>query len=209
VPPGKRFRAGNSTFEETDMNEPLPDAGTIRKLWIGETDAYRDHLLRLDLDSRNRRFSGAVSDEFIARHAATATEIGVVVHGFFVDGTLRGAAELRRLGSLFVREAEAAFSVEQPWQSHGVGTVLLERTLLSARNRGIDTLHMHCIADNRRMQLLARKFDADLTFDFGSVVGEVDAARSTPLSFMREALADADGVAHAILDAQARLFGTA
>jgi GNAT superfamily N-acetyltransferase len=197
------------TFEETDMNDPLPDGGTIRKLWIGETDAYRDHLLRLDLDSRNRRFSGAVSDEFIARHAATATEIGVVVHGFFVDGTLRGAAELRRLGSLFVREAEAAFSVEQPWQSQGVGTVLLERTLLSARNRGIDTLHMHCIADNRRMQLLARKFDANLTFDFGSVVGEVDAARSTPLSFMREALADADGVAHAILDAQARLFGPA
>jgi len=191
------------------MNEPLPDGGTIRKLWVGETDAYREHLLRLDGDSRNRRFSGAVSDDFIARHAATANEIGVVVHGFFIDGTLRGAAELRRLGSLFVREAEAAFSVEQHWQSQGVGTVLLERTLLSARNRGIDTLHMHCIADNRRMQQLARKFDADLTFDFGSVVGEVDAARSTPLSLMREALADADGVANAILDAQSRLFGTA
>ncbi len=191
------------------MYEHLPGGGTIRKLWIAETEAYRDHLLRLDLESRNRRFSGAVSDDFIARHAATANEIGVVVHGFFIDGILRGAAELRRLGSLFVREAEAAFSVEQPWQSQGVGTVLLERTLLSARNRGIDTLHMHCIADNRRMQQLARKFDADLTFDFGSVVGEVDAARSTPLSLMREAFADADGVANAILDAQARLFGTA
>ena len=36
---------------------------------------------------------------------------------------------------------------------------------------------MHCLADNRRMQQLARKFEADLKFDFGSVVGEVDAAR--------------------------------
>ena len=128
------------------MNELLPDGGTIRKLWIGETDAYRDHLLRLDRESRHRRFSGAVSDEFIARHAATVNEIGVVVHGFFVDGVLRGAAELRHEGSLFSHEAEAAFSIEQPWQSHGVGTELLERTLLTARNRGIKSLHMNCLA---------------------------------------------------------------
>ena len=77
------------------MYEPLPDGGMIRKLWISETDAYRDHLLRLDPESRRRRFSGAVSDEFIANHASSATGLSVVVHGFFVDGILRGAAELR------------------------------------------------------------------------------------------------------------------
>ena len=188
------------------MHDPLPDGGAIRKLWIGETDAYRDHLLRLDPDSRHRRFSGTVSDEFIARHAATASDIGVVVHGFFVDGVLRGAAEFRRTGSVFTREAEAAFSIEQPWQSHGVGTELLRRTLLSARNRGIKALHMHCLADNLRMQQLARKFEANLSFDFGSVVGEVDAPRSTPLSLMREAMADAHGVTAAILEVQSRLL---
>jgi GNAT superfamily N-acetyltransferase len=188
------------------MHEPLPDGGVIRKLWIGETDAYRDHLLRLDHESRYRRFSGAVSDEFIARHAATANEIGVVVHGFFIDGVLRGAAELRPIGPLFEHEAEAAFSIEQPWQSHGVGTELLERTLLSARNRGITSLHMICLADNQRMQQLARKFEADLKFDFGSVVGEVDPPRFTPLSLMREVMADNHGIATALLDVQWRLF---
>ena len=75
------------------MDEPLPDGGVVRKLWIGETDAYRDHLLRLDRESRNRRFSGAVSDDFITRHAASANGLGVVVHGFFVDRVVRGAAE--------------------------------------------------------------------------------------------------------------------
>lgn len=188
------------------MHEPLPDGGVIRKLWSGETDAYRDHLLRLDRESRYRRFSGTVSDEFIARHAATANEIGVVVHGFFVDRVLRGAAELRRNGSVFAHEAEAAFSIEQPWQSHGVGTELLERTLLSARNRGITSLQMNCLANNQRMQQLARKFEAGLSFDFGSVVGEVDPPRSTALSLMREAMADNYGVATAILEAQSRLF---
>jgi len=191
------------------MHEPLPDSGVIRKLWIGETDAYRDHLLRLDHESRRRRFSGAVSDEFIARHAATADEVGVVVHGFFVDGILRGAAELRPVGPLFAHEAEAAFSIEQPWQSLGVGTVLLRRTLLSARNRGIKSLRMYCLADNQRMQQLARKFDAELSFDFGSVVGEVDPPRSTALSLLREMVADAHGVATTVLDAQQRLFETA
>ena len=191
------------------MQELLPDGGAVRKLWVGETDAYRDHLLRLDQDSRRRRFSGGVTDEFIARHAATTQDIGVVVHGFFVDGVLRGAAELRPFGSPFARAGEAAFSIEQPWQSQGVGSVLLERTLLSARNRGIKSLHMLCLSDNRRMQQLARKFEADLTFDFGGVVGAVDPPRSTPLSLMREAMADAHSVTASILDAQSRLFGVA
>lgn len=191
------------------MHEPLPDGGLVRKLWLGETAVYRDHLLRLDPDSRHRRFSGAVSDEVIARHAATADDVAVVVHGFFVDGVLRGAAELRHIGGMFSRRAEAAFSIEQPWQSHGVGSALLERTLLSARNRGAKSLAMHCLADNRRMQQLARKFEADLRFDFGSVVGEVDPPRYTALSLMREAVADAHGIVGALLDSQARLFSKA
>jgi len=135
------------------------------------------------------------------------TQRGVVLHGFFVDGVLRGAAELRSVGSFFARAGEAAFSIEQPWQSHGVGTVLLERTLLSARNRGMKSLQMHCLVDNSRMQQLARKFEADLKFDFGSVVGEVDSPHYTPLSLMREAVADAHGVTTAWLDAQSCLFG--
>ncbi len=200
---------GGKKVRRLHMNELLPDGGTIRKLWPGETDAYRDHLLRLDHESRHRRFSGAVADEVIARHAATANGLGVVVYGFFVDGVLRGAAELRQSGSLFAHEAEAAFSIEQPWQSHGVGTGLLERTLLSARNRGIKSLRMDCLAENRRMQQLARKFDAEFSFDFGSVVGEVDPPRSTALSLLREVMADTHAIASRVFEVQARLFGPA
>jgi hypothetical protein len=55
------------------------------------------------------------------------------------------------------------------------------------------------------MQQLARKFDADLKFDFGSVVGEVDASRLTPLSLLREWTEDGWGIVNAMLDAQSRL----
>ena len=96
--------------------------------------------------------------------------------------------------------------MEKPWQSHGVGSALLERTLLAARNRGITHIHMTCLADNVRMRQLADKFEAELSFDFGSVVGEVTAPRPTPLSLLREMIADGYGFATAIFDVQSRLL---
>jgi GNAT superfamily N-acetyltransferase len=188
------------------MSDMLPSGGLIRKLWIGESDLYRDHLLRLDPASRRNRFAGAVSDEFVRDYTDISFGIDALIHGFFIEGALRGAAELRPIGAPIAREAEAAFSIEKPWQSHGVGSMLLERTLLAARNRGLKFLHMTCLADNKRMQQLARKYDAELSFDFASVVGEVAAPRPTPLSLMREILADGHGFATAIFDVQSRLL---
>jgi GNAT superfamily N-acetyltransferase len=188
------------------MQEPLAAGGVIRKLWLGEAQKYRDHLLRLDGDSRRSRFAGAVADAFIRNYVDVSFGLDNVIHGYFVDGVLRGAAELRSLGTDFAREAEAAFSIEKPWQSLGVGSALLSRTLLVARNRGIKLLHMACLAENRRMQQLARKFDAELTFDFGSVVGEVEAPHATPLSMVKEIIADGHGFATAMLDVQSRLL---
>src|SRR5215207_8880490 len=197
---------GRTTSGALGMQDPLADAGVIRKLWIGEAAHYRDHLLRLDQDSRHSRFGGGVSDEFICNYVNTTFGLGSVVHGYFAEGTLRGAAELRPLGRAFAREAEAALSIEADWQSHGVGSALLDRTLLVARNRGIKTLHMACLANNRRMQELARKFTAELSFDFGGVVGEVAAPRPTPLSVLREVVADNYGFATAVLDVHSRML---
>src|SRR6187397_811338 len=154
------------------MHEPLTD-GVIRKMWIDRAGPYRDHLLRLDKDSRRNRFGGAVSDEFIENYIELSLGLDAVIHGFFVDGILRGVAELRPLGNGFAEEAEAAFSIETQWQSNGVGTALL-----------------------------ARKFEADLKFDFGSVIGEVEAAYPTPISMWRELVADTHGFATAMLDVQ-------
>jgi GNAT superfamily N-acetyltransferase len=192
--------------QEPLMRDMLADGGVIRKVWIGENQKYADHLLRLDAESRANRFGGAVSDEFITKYVGTIGSLDAVIHGFFVDGIMRGAAELRPLGPKLPDEAEAAFSIEQPWQSHGVGSALLDRTLLAARNRSIKLLHMSCLAHNKRMQQLARKFDAELSFDFGSVVGELEAPHPTPISMMREFLADGHGFATAALDAQSRFL---
>ena len=101
------------------MHEVFVKDGLVRKLSSVETDAYRDHLLRLDPESCHSRFGAAIADDIIRTYAATAPGSDVIVHGFFVDGVLRGAADLRIFGSFYRREAEAAFSIEKPWQSHG------------------------------------------------------------------------------------------
>jgi len=188
------------------MQDVLPEGGVIRKMWIGETAKYRDHILRLDPESRHSRFAGGVSDEFVSKYVDLSVALDAVVHGFFIGGAMRGAAELRPLGIGFPRQAEAAISVEKAWQSHGVGSALLRHTLLAARNRGFRLLHMACLAENRRMQQLARKFDAELSFDFGNVIGEVESSRPTPLSLMRELMADGHGFATAMLDLQSRML---
>jgi GNAT superfamily N-acetyltransferase len=188
------------------MHEVFVEGGLIRKLWSVETDAYRDHLLRLDAESRRNRFGGAIPDDMIRNYAATSRGSDVILHGYFVDGVLRGVADLRILGPIYRREAEAAFSIEKPWQSHGIGSALLERSLLAARNRGIKHLHVCCLSGNQRMQQLARKFEAELSFDFGTVVGKVENPLPTPLSVIQELVVDGHSFAAAYVDFQSRLM---
>ena len=80
------------------MQESLADGGVIRKLWIGEADPLPRSSAASRPDSRHSRFGGGVSDDFIRNYVDTTFGLGSVVHGFFADGVLRGAAELRPAG---------------------------------------------------------------------------------------------------------------
>jgi GNAT superfamily N-acetyltransferase len=188
------------------MHQVFIEGGLIRKLWSGETHAYRDHLLRLDAESRRNRFSGTIADEAIRSFATTARGRDVVVHGFFVDGVLRGAADLHIVRPLDLQEAEAAFSIEKPWQSQGVGSALLERTLLCARNRGVKHVQVSCLPQNKRMQQIARKFEAEFTFDYDTVIGTMENPHPTPLSLMQEMAVDGHSFAAAYVNFQSRLL---
>jgi GNAT superfamily N-acetyltransferase len=191
------------------MSEINGGEGIIRRLWPTETDKFRDHLLRLDPESRRMRFAHSVSDAFIAEYAGRMGAFGSLVYGHLVDGTVRGAAELRRLGDAWGEEAEAAFSVERPYQDHGVGTDLMGRVVRAARNRNIKRLYMSCLAENARMQAIARKHEAALRFEYGEVVGEILPAHPDYFSLAAEAAEDRVGFIIAVLDLQTRLVRAA
>lgn len=178
----------------------------IRKLWPAEIGKYRDHLLRLDAENRRMRFGMNADNAFISDYARRVNDMKSVVYGCFVDDELRAAAELRPFGASLQDEAEAAFSVERDWQGLGFGTALMGRVIRTARNRGIRRLYVNCLAENRKMQRIARKYDAELRFEEGEVLGELLPAAPSYLSIWRETLENEHGFVMAVLDLQRRFL---
>ncbi|WP_425088943.1 GNAT family N-acetyltransferase [Stappia sp.] len=171
-----------------------PEAGStgyFRKLTFADQTRFRDHLLRLDPGARRARFAMPASDAFLRCYAETSFSLDAVLHGYVIDGHLRAVAELRPCGD--IRTAEAAFSVEDICRQAGVGTRLMELTLIAARNRGCHRIYMNCLATNRAMQQLARKFTKDLTFEMGDIVGRIDPRSASPFSHLREQTSDVFG----------------
>ena len=192
------------TSTETSIESSLKE-GTIRKLWLTETGPFRDHLLRLDKESRRLRFAHGVSDSFIEDYASRMNDMGSIVFGYVVDNEVRGAAELRKLGDTWGREAEAAFSVEPAFQEKGLGSLLMGRVIQAARNRGLQLLYMSCLAENAKMQSIAKKHEALLKFEYGEVIGEIVPDTPNYFSIIAEAMEDRVGYLMAVLDLQARL----
>ena len=185
---------------------PAIRTGYIRKLWPSDEPAFRDHLLRLDSESRHDRFAMGVSDEFIRNYAERCFRLDGSIFGYFVEGELRGAGELRLIGNDH-RVAEAAFSVEHDWRRQGVGRELMTRIVRSARNARVETLYMSCLATNRAMQNLARHFKAELKFETDEVTGKLVGRRApTPITQMEEIVEDAASFATAMVDLQRRTW---
>jgi GNAT superfamily N-acetyltransferase len=190
----------------TDQHTP---PGDIRKLWPSEWPKFRDHLLRLDKVSRRMRFAHGVSDAFIEDYAARMAHMGGIVYGYFEGSELRAAAELKKLGDTWGREAEAAFSVEQPLQEHGIGTELMGRVIRAARNRGVQHLCISCLAENGKMRAIAAHFGADLRFEYGDIVGEIIPEGPNYFSLLAEAVEDRFGYMMAVLDLHNRVLKAA
>lgn len=192
------------------MSDQKPDwGGSIRKLWPTETGKFRDHLLRLDKECRRLRFAHAVSDRFVEDYADRLFDMGSIVFACFEKDEIIGTAELRKLGNVWGRDAEAAFSVERPYQHKGMGTELMGRVIVSARNRGVRRLYMSCLSENTSMQAIARKYEASLQFEYGDVIGEILPANPDYFTIFSEAMEDRVGYMLAVFDLQGRLIRAA
>lgn len=170
-----------------------------RKLLPTELPRYRAHLLRLDKADRYARFTGTVSDEGIRSHCERLDWGRTLLIGAFDRGELRGAVELCTDRRLWPDEAEFGISVEKGWQGAGVGGELIRRVFNTARNRTVRRLHMICLADNRRMRALAKRFGATIDHDGAEVFAQFDLAPPNQFSFALEALEDGAGAVNAVL----------
>lgn len=151
-----------------------PAGGVIRQLRPSDQIRFRDHLLRLDPESRRDRFNGITDDEFISAYAERCFHGGATVIGYVEEGDVRGAAELHERADLPEPTGEIAFSVERALHHQGIGTQLFRRLIGHALAFGYEKLRVTTHSGNDAMKALARKFDARLTFDAGEAAGFID-----------------------------------
>jgi GNAT superfamily N-acetyltransferase len=158
-----------------DDIQPALAKGTVRILHQQEELALlRDHLLRLDADSRRDRFHGFLDKSFIERYAMKCADDGTVIIAYIEDGMVRGAAELHPPDQSSDAEPEIAFSVEARVRRQGVGSILFRKLIAEALSRGYDSLRITTGAQNQAMRALANKFGAHLTFRHGESTGTID-----------------------------------
>ncbi len=157
-----------------------------RRLFAAEAPLYREHLLRLDAESRYARFSAFQSDSSIRSYCANIDWRSTTLIGAFAEGTLRGAAEICYERRPFPTSAELAFSVERGHQSSRIGTRLIWRALHILANRRVHHAQIVCLLGNHRMQRLALKHRALVKASRGEVFMTLAVPPASPTSLMIE-----------------------
>ena len=161
---------------------------SYRRLWPGDGERILVHFRRLDEESLRLRFGRSVTDDFLQRYCGETDWLRALMLGFFVGGELRGLGELRRLPGPEQRTGEFAVTVEGSWRGRGVGTKLLGRLVVLARNRGVESVYMICLLDNRPVQRIASKLSARLSLSWGQVEGRIELGAPSLASHLDEAL---------------------
>jgi GNAT superfamily N-acetyltransferase len=164
-----------------------------------ELPLLRDHLLRLDHESRHDRFNGFMDDGFIEHYATKCADDGTVIIAYIEDGVVRGAAELHPPDQSPDALPEIAFSVEASVRRQGVGSILFKRLIAEARFKGYRSLRITTGAQNQAMRALANKFGAHLTFRHGESTGSIDLMQPPQAELARLAIAAPADAARAMI----------
>ena len=184
-----------------DTPRPTPARGSVRTLrQQEELPLLRDHLLRLDPESRHDRFHGFMDDSFIERYAAKCADDGTVIIAYIEDGVVRGAAELHPPDRSPDSQPEIAFSVEATVRRQGVGSILFRKLIAEARSKGYRSLRITTGAQNQAMRALAHKFGAHLTFRHGESTGSIDLEPQAQPQAARAAIATPVDAARAMVN---------
>jgi RimJ/RimL family protein N-acetyltransferase len=184
-----------------DITRSTRARGNVRTLrQQEELPQLRDHLLRLDPQSRHDRFHGFMDDDFIERYAAKCADDGTVIIAYIEDGVIRGAAELHPPDQSPDSQAEIAFSVETCVRRQGVGSILFRTLIAEARSKGYQSLRITTGAQNQAMRALANKFGAHLTFRHGESTGSIDLKQQPQPELAKHAIAAPAEAARAMVD---------
>ena len=151
----------------------------VRELHSGHRTEILSHLLSLNEEDRRLRFGTQTPDEVIHHYVDGLDFNKDAIFGVFnTDLKLVGMAHLAYLPQIAneAHSAEFGVSVLPEGRAQGIGTALLERCAVHARNSNIQILYVHCLANNKGMMHLAQK--AGMTVEYA--YGDADAYLTLP-----------------------------
>lgn len=139
----------------------------IRALSQRHRPRILDHLLTLSPRDRYLRFGHAATDAQIAHYVDQVDIVHDEVFGIF-NRRLQVVA-MAHLADLGRRDgrgaAEFGVSVAAGARGRGWGARLFEQAALHARNRGVDVLMIHALAENAPMLRIVRDAGAAVSFE--------------------------------------------
>ncbi len=125
---------------------------TVR-LKPADRPALLAHLLALGSEDRRLRFGFIARDTSIERYVR---DIDFERHAVFgVHGEDQSFDGITHL-ALEQRHAEIGVSVLEHARGHGIGSALVSRAAMHARNRSIEVLYMQCLSENSAIMRIAR-----------------------------------------------------
>ena len=149
--------------------------------------ALRAHFLTLDPEDRRLRFGNPLRDESIVEYVERIDfehdEVFAVRDG---DLSILGAVHV----ALGDGAAELGLSVLPHVRGRGIGNGLFERAVVHLRNRGAESVFVHCLAENAAMMHLARKHGMRLAFEGGESDASVELRPPTPETVISEWMHD-------------------
>ena len=158
-----------------------------RKLTVIDKNKLVWHLQSLQGEDRRLRFGGTVSDDYIREYVEKSFDENSKWFGVdHIDGSLIAACH----AAVANGQAELGCSVNPDYRNQGLAQSMFERAVTWLRTKGITTVFMHCLTENRAMRHIASKNDMVVHSSQGETDAEVKIEPATPATVMQDAYMD-------------------
>lgn len=178
---------------------------TVR-LAASDRPALLAHFLALGGEDRRLRFGFPARDSSIERYVNDIDFERDAVFG--VQGDARRLDGITHL-ALIEKHAEIGVSVLEHARGRGIGSALVSRAAVHARNRGIQMLFMQCLSENRAIMRIARSLGMQVVTDGNDSEASLALPAATPVSMLHEIVADQMALCDAALKHTLLRYGRA
>jgi RimJ/RimL family protein N-acetyltransferase len=162
----------------------------VRELHAGHRVEILRHILLLNDEDRRLRFGTQTPDEVIHQYVEHLDFNRDTIFGSF-DSQLNliGMAHLAYLPKVKgqAHAAEFGVSVLPDGRGQGIGTALLARAAVHSRNTRIETLLVHCLANNKAMMRLAKNAGMLVEYAYGDADAYLKLPPANPGTIVQEA----------------------